>query len=321
MKGLRILALSGGVGGAKLVTGLASRLQPEELAAVCNTADDFEHLGLKICPDLDSVMYALAGRNDTVRGWGLENETWSMMRSLKALGGEAWFQLGDQDLATHLQRSQRLREGATLSQVTGELCRALGIRHAVWPMSDDPVRTIVASGSAELPFQHYFVREHCLPEVSGFRFDGIREARAQAGFIAALADPGLEAVLICPSNPFVSVDPILHIPGVLDALRACGAPVVAVSPIVGGQALKGPAAKMMAELGMPASAQAVAAYYARYELLDGFVLDQQDADQRSAVARLGMRALVVNTVMKSASDRGMLAHAVLEFARALNRNS
>lgn len=314
-----MLALSGGVGGAKLVTGLASRLAAQQLATVCNTADDFEHLGLTICPDLDSVMYALAGRNDSVRGWGLANESWNMLGALRALGGDAWFQLGDQDLATHLQRSQRLREGATLTQATAGLCSALKIAHAVWPMSDDPVRTMVGTSAGELAFQHYFVREQCQPAVTGFRFAGIDAARPQPEFLRLLADPLLCAVVICPSNPFVSVDPILRLPGVIDALKSCNAPVVAVSPIVGGAAIKGPAAKMMRELGIPASTQAVAAYYdGRYPgLLQGFVLDQADAAQAGAIESLGMRVRVANTVMKSAGDRGMLADETIDFARAI----
>lgn len=316
--GSHILALSGGVGGAKLATGLASRLAPDALAIVCNTADDFVHLGLTICPDLDSVMYALAGRNDTVRGWGLANETWTVLETLQGLGGEAWFRLGDQDLATHLQRSQRLREGASLGLATAELCRALGIAHRVLPMTDDPVRTIVRTAAGELPFQHYFVREQCRPEVTGFRFEGIAAARAQPEFLARLSDPALAAVLICPSNPFVSVDPILQLPGVLDALRNCPAPVVAVTPIVGGQALKGPAAKMMRELGLASSAEAVAAWYARYPgLVQGFVLDEIDRAQQPAIEALGMRVRVANTVMKNAGDRGMLASVALAFAQEI----
>ena len=316
--GGHILALSGGVGGAKLATGLASRLAPEALTIVCHTADDFVHLGLTICPDLDSVMYALAGRNDTERGWGLANETWTVLETLGGLGGAAWFRLGDQDLATHLQRSQRLREGASLTAATAELCRALGIAHRVLPMSDDPVRTVVQTASGELPFQHYFVREQCRPEVTGFRFESIAAARPQADFLARLADPALEAVLICPSNPFVSVDPILQLPGVLDALRACPVPVVAVTPIVGGQALKGPAAKMMRELGLAASAEAVAAWYARYPgLLQGFILDEIDRAQQPAIEALGMRVRVTNTVMKNAGDRGMLASVALAFAQEI----
>lgn len=316
---MKVLALSGGVGGAKLVTGLAHRLPPDRLATICNTADDFEHFGLTICPDLDSVMYALAGRNDSERGWGLANESWNMLGALRTLGGASWFQLGDQDLATHLQRAQRLREGAALSQATEELCGALGIAHAVWPMSDDPVRTMVGTNGGELAFQHYFVREQCKPAVTGFRFAGIETARPLDDFLRWLSDPSLGAIVICPSNPFVSVDPILRLPGVLHALASSAAPVVAVSPIVGGRAIKGPAAKMMRELGMPASAQAVAAYYAaRYpRMLDGFVLDEADAAQAGAVEHLGMRARVTNTVMKTAADRGMLAGEVLEFARLI----
>jgi len=311
----RVVALSGGVGGAKLAWGLAQRLGPEALAVVCNTGDDFEHLGLPICPDLDTVMYTLAGRANPEQGWGLEGETWRTLGALERLGGETWFRLGDLDLATHLHRGKRLREGASVTAVTGELCAALGVAHAVWPMSDDPVRTMVRSGASELAFQHYFVREQCRPAISGFRFEGLERARPQPRLVDALAAERVEAVVICPSNPFVSVDPILNLPGLRGMLHACGAPVIAVSPIVAGHALKGPAAKMMAELGLPVSALEVARHYG--DLLDGFVLDQLDADQAAAVEALGVRVEVAQTVMKSAQDRTALADGVLGFARRI----
>jgi LPPG:FO 2-phospho-L-lactate transferase len=313
--GSRVVALSGGVGGAKLAWGLAQQLAPTELAIVCNTGDDFEHLGLTICPDLDTVMYTLAGRANPQQGWGLADESWRAIEALGALGGETWFRLGDLDLATHLQRAARLREGATLTQVTRELCNALGVAHPVWPMSDDPVRTMVRSGDVELAFQHYFVRDRCEPPVSGFRFAGIESARVQRDFADALR-PGLAAaIVVCPSNPFVSVDPILSLPSLRGLLCAAQAPIVGVSPIVGGKALKGPAAKMMRELGMPASALAVARHYEG--LLHGLVIDVLDADQAQAIEALGMRVQISQTVMNSPEDKSKLAADVLRFARNL----
>ena len=313
----QILALSGGVGGAKLADGLAQRLAPGRLAIVCNTGDDFEHLGLTICPDIDSVLYKLAGKNDIERGWGLAGESWTVMGALKKIGGEAWFNLGDLDLATHLHRTHLLRQGRSLTDVTRELATSLGIAHAVWPMSDDPVRTIVKCDGGELPFQHYFVREQCRPAVTGFRFDGIDSARPHAGMMHMLESRSVEAIVICPSNPFVSVDPILNLPGVRAALKHCGAPIVAVSPIVGGQAIKGPAAKMMRELDMPASAEAIARYYG--DLLDGMVIDQLDAAQAPAIEALGTPVRVAQTVMNSGEDRCMLADIVLSFAGSLKK--
>jgi LPPG:FO 2-phospho-L-lactate transferase len=311
----RVIALSGGVGGAKLAWGLAQMLSPEELAIVCNTGDDFEHLGLPICPDLDTVMYTLAGLSNAEQGWGLEGESWRTLEALRRLGGETWFRLGDTDLATHLQRGKRLREGATLARVTAELCTALGVAHPVWPMTDDPVRTIVRTAGGELAFQHYFVREQCRPAVRGFRFDGIEAARPQGGIVEALATGGVEAIVICPSNPFVSVDPILSLPGLRDAIAASEAPVVAVSPIVGGEAIKGPAAKMMAELGMPVTALAVARHY--QGLARGMIVDVADAAQAGAVEALGMRVLVTQTVMRTPDDKAKLAQEALSFARRI----
>lgn len=313
--GRRVLALSGGVGGAKLALGLSHHLDARQLAIVCNTGDDFEHYGLPICPDLDTVMYTLSGRNNAEQGWGLAGESWRTIDALAQLGGETWFRLGDLDFATHLQRGALLRSGLSLSDATRELCARFGIEHPVWPMSDDAVRTRVATDGGELNFQHYFVREQCRPAVRGFRFDGIERARPQPQFNALLRSPALAATVICPSNPFVSVDPILQLPGVRAALRAALAPVIAVSPIVGGAAIKGPAAKMFAELELPSSALAVAEHYG--DLLDGFVIDAVDAAYGPAIERLGIAVLTTQTVMKSLDDRIALADDVLRFAASL----
>lgn len=311
----KVLALCGGVGGAKLALGFQHSLPAGQLSVVVNTGDDFEHLGLTICPDLDTVMYTLAGLNDTERGWGLAGETWNGLSALERLGGDTWFQLGDQDLATHLMRSQLLAQGYSLFDVTAHLCRKLAIDTQVMPMSEDSVRTLVGTERGELAFQHYFVRERCKPAVTGFRFEGIEKAKAHPAFLDLLQGDSLAAVVICPSNPFVSVQPILSLPGVRDALRQSGAPVVAVSPIVGGRAIKGPTAKMMAEMSMPASAMAVASYYGN--LLDGYILDEADEYQAGKIEDLGIKTLVVPTVMRSLQDRIELAESVVQFSQSL----
>ena len=310
------LALSGGVGGAKLALGLSRVLPPEALTIVCNTADDFDHLGLRVCPDLDTVMYTLAGVANRVTGWGQAHETWSFLGAISQLGGETWFRLGDRDLATHVERTRRLSAGESLTVVTDALCGALGVEPRVLPMTDDPVRTVVGTPSGELSFQHYFVRERCAPAVTGFRFDGVERARPAPDFIAAL-EGDTAAVVICPSNPFVSVDPVLALPGIEMALRDTPAPVIAVSPIVGGQAIKGPAAKMMAELQMPVTAAAVARHYRERNLLDGFIVDHADASEAAEIERTGLPTLVTGTVMESLADRERLAREVLDFARDL----
>lgn len=304
-----ILTLSGGVGGAKLALGLSRVMTPERLTIVANTGDDFVHLGLPVSPDIDTLVYTLSGLANTELGWGRAGETWAFMAALKTLGGETWFQLGDSDLAMHVERGRRLAAGDSLGVFTADLSARLGITVAILPMSDDPVRTIVETADGPLDFQHYFVRERCEPTVTGFRFDGIDTARPQPGFLDALSDPDLAAVIICPSNPFISIDPILALPGIRAALAACPAPKIAVSPIVGGRAIKGPTAKMMSELGMPATAAAVAAHYG--DLIDGFVIDQADADITDDLRATGLHVHVANTIMESVEDRENLAREVL----------
>jgi LPPG:FO 2-phospho-L-lactate transferase len=307
-----VVALCGGVGGAKLVQGLAMALPPTELSVIVNTGDDFRHLGLHICPDLDSVLYALGGLADPVRGWGRRDESWSFMEALRGLGGESWFQLGDRDLALHVERTWRLDQGATLSEVTAHLCRALGSAVRVLPMSEDPVRTRVLTVEGWLDFQEYFVRRQCQPAVRDFAFAGAETARAQPDALAALERPDLRAIIICPSNPFVSVAPILAVPGIRSAIGRAAAPVIAVTPIIGGKAIKGPAAKMMTELGLEVSAAAVAHRYA--DLIDGFVIDQIDAAPLSAAAT---RFFSAPTLMSTAEDRLRLAQEVLRAADLL----
>jgi LPPG:FO 2-phospho-L-lactate transferase len=304
-----VLALSGGIGGAKLALGLSRVLAPDRLIVVANTGDDFEHLGLAISPDLDTLMYTLAGVSDPDKGWGRRAETWTFMAALAALGGETWFQLGDGDLATHVERTRRLAAGEPLSRITDDFCRRLGVRPKILPMTDQPVHTRLRCAEGWLDFQDYFVRRRCAPVVTELAYDGAASARPQADFMAALADPRLRAVIICPSNPYLSVDPILALPGVREALAACAAPVVAVSPIIGGRAVKGPTAKMMTELGLPATASAVARHYSG--LIDIYVIDHGDADMVSLPA---VRAVKAPILMSTLADREALAGTVLAFA-------
>jgi len=313
-----VLALSGGVGGAKLALGLADELAPGQLHVLVNTGDDFQHLGLHVSPDIDTLIYTLAGLANETAGWGLAGETWSTMEALQRLGGETWFRLGDKDMATHLWRTRQLAAGKSLLELTDRLARQLGVLSHVHPMAEDPVRTTVHSGEQQMPFQHYFVREQCEPAVTGFSFEGISAARPNRKVMRLLHDNAFSSVIVCPSNPFVSVDPILHIPGLWLALRDNPAPVVLVSPIVAGRALKGPAAKMMAELGVPVTALGVAQHYcARYPgLLDYFVIDESDATLAADIGELGVEVAMTSTVMKSREDKQRLARFVLQLGAA-----
>jgi LPPG:FO 2-phospho-L-lactate transferase len=306
---MSVLALSGGIGGAKLALGLYRVLPPETLVVVANTGDDFEHLGLSISPDIDTLLYTLAGVDNPESGWGRRNETWTFMAALETLGGETWFKLGDGDLATHVERTRRLTAGESLSQITDDFRRRLGISARILPMSDDPIRTRLHTEEGWLDFQDYFVRRRAAPVIREITYAGATQARANPECLAALADDDLEAVVICPSNPFLSIDPILSIPALREALRACRAPVFAVSPIIGGEAVKGPTAKIMAELGMPVSAAAVARHYD--DILDLYIADESDAAE---VAGLGAAVIFARTLMLTVDDREMLARAVLAAA-------
>jgi len=311
----KYIALSGGVGGAKLAFGLARALAPDDLLIVANTGDDFDHLGLRICPDLDSITYALAGCDNRAQGWGVKGESWNFMEALGRLGGETWFALGDQDLATHVVRTRRLREGASLSLVTHELTRALGIAHRVVPMSDDPTPTLVETSDGTLSFQDYFVRHRCTPRVTGFRFPGAQQAAMQADLHAALSSPELRAVIVCPSNPFVSIGPILALPGLRDLLGRSSVPVVAVSPFIGGEAVKGPAAKMMQELGAPVTNDALAEHYRH--VVTAWVIDQADSEQTGSLHSKGFQCRAMPTLMRDDADRVALAQAVLDYCNDL----
>ncbi len=319
MKG-PVLALSGGVGGARLCAGLDAVLPPGKLLIAVNTADDFEHLGLPICPDLDTVMYSLAGLESPQRGWGLDgDDSGRFMSALRRLGGEDWFELGDQDLATHVLRGAALSAGEPLSAVTAQLCQQLGIASKILPMSDDDVRTEVHTKAGDrLSFQQYFVRESCAPTVSALDYSGAEAATPHPAWFAPLRDGELSAVLLCPSNPLLSIDPILALPGVREALRNSPVPVLAISPIIAGRAVKGPAAELMAQLGLGAGAAAVARHYGG--LIDGFVLDQGDVADADALATDGaLRLLRTEIRMHNPAIRRQLASAVLDFAADLAR--
>jgi LPPG:FO 2-phospho-L-lactate transferase len=308
-----ILALAGGVGGARLADGLAALLG-RELVVVVNTGDDFEHLGLSISPDLDTVMYTLAGIANPETGWGIAGESWNFLEQIGRLGGPDWFRLGDRDLATHVLRTERLRR-ERLTTITADLCRRLGIAARVLPMCDAPVRTMVETEGGPLAFQDYFVRLRCAPSVRGFAFVGAERAEPSPEIRAALGDAGLAAILLCPSNPFVSIDPILAVPGLKALLRGRGVPIVAVSPIIAGAAVKGPAAKMMQELGLEVSALAIAEHYRGF--IDALLVDESDAALAPRIERLGIAAPVAPTLMRTREDRRRLAARCLEIAEGL----
>jgi LPPG:FO 2-phospho-L-lactate transferase len=310
---ISVLALSGGVGGAKLALGLRNVLPAGELAIVANTGDDFDHLGLFVSPDIDTLLYTLGGLSDTSKGWGRADETWSFMEAVRQAGGEDWFLLGDRDLATHVLRTQMLAGGRTLSETTAHFADRFGAGATILPMTDDRVATRVLTPVGWLAFQHYFVRERCVPAVSRIEFDGAERASLNPD-VSKLLATRLDAIVICPSNPFLSVDPILAVPGMREAIRSNGAPVIAVSPIIAGQAVKGPTAKLFAELGLTASAANVARHYAG--LIDGFVLDEQDAGTELPHAMAGRTA---QTLMQSLEDRENLARVVLDFAGSIGR--
>ena len=310
-----IVALAGGVGGAKLAQGLALAVSPGDLAVVVNTADDFALYGLRICPDLDTVLYTLAGVADPVQGWGIAGDTFQALGAIARYGRDPWFRLGDQDFATHIVRTERLGAGATLTEVTAELAGALGVASRVLPMTDEPVATLVDTPAGRLGFQDYFVARRQADDVLGVVFAGVEAARLPAAVEEGIA--AAELIVVCPSNPIVSVGPILAVPGLRRAILDGPAPVVAVSPIVGGKALKGPADRMLATLGHEVSAVGVAALYAEDGLIDGFVIDEQDAALAPRIEALGMRVLATRTVMGGADDRRRLADEVLAFGRGL----
>lgn len=300
---MKIVALAGGVGGAKLAHGLAQVLSSEDLTVIVNTGDDFEHYGLYICPDLDTVCYTLAGMANPETGWGRVDETWNVIQNAATLGGPNWFNLGDRDLGTHLERTRRLKLGQTLTHITEDFCKAWNVKPRVLPMSDQPVRTIVETKEGDLAFQEYFVHRRCEPPVNGFRFEGVDHAEPAPGTREAIHSA--DAVIICPSNPWVSIDPILSV------IKRIEKPIFAVSPIIGGQTIKGPAAKMFRELGIEPSALAVANHYC--DRISGFVLDTVDQQLQEPIRSLNMHTLVTNTLMQSLDNRKQVASDVLDF--------
>lgn len=317
---MNVVALAGGVGGAKLVDGLSKILPGESLTVIVNTGDDFDHFGLRICPDLDTVCYTLAGIANESTGWGRKAETWNVLKTLKRIGGPTWFKLGDRDLATHLERTRLLHNGFSLSEVTKKLCELWGIAPHVLPVSDDQIPTIVKSNEGELAFQEYFVKRKCKPSVIGFYFAGVESAQPSPGVLQALIDA--EIVIICPSNPWVSIDPILAVPGIQGVLLDGDIPkhVIAISPIIAGEAVKGPAAKMYREMGIIPSAANVAKHYGSRDtggLLSGYIFDSLDFGQDQEISELGLATMVTNTLMRTNKDRVRLAGEVIEFGEML----
>lgn len=305
-----IVVLAGGAGAARFLEGVVTVVPPQEVTIISNTGDDLDFYGLRVCPDIDIVLYTLAGRLDSARGWGLLHDSFNVLTSLRRFEPDVWFNLGDHDLATSLYRTQRLGEGATLTQLTAEIAAAQGLSVRMLPMSDERVATRILTPAGELAFQEYFVRRRTEDEVLGIRFEGIEDARPVPGLLDAIG--AAAAVIFAPSNPFVSIGPILAVPGVRDALRQTAAPIVAISPIVGGEAIKGPAAKMFRSLGLDASPAGVARLYS--DLLDALVIDQLDAELTPQVERAGVRAVVTDTIMRGRYEKANLARATLQAA-------
>lgn len=319
MNPARVAAVCGGVGGAKLAAGLLQALPAHGLGLIVNTGDDFEHLGLHISPDIDTVLYTLSGLANPATGWGRRDETWSFMHALQALGGPGWFRLGDGDLALHVQRTQRLAAGETLSAIVAAVAQRLGIAAQVLPMTDGRLRTRVRSDAGWIDFQDYFVRQQCQPPLREIRFDGAAACQPAPGVAELLGAQELEAIVICPSNPYLSVDPVLAVPGLRALLRAAGVPIVAVSPLIAGAAVKGPTAKIMAELGKTSSALEVARHYRG--LIDGFVLDQRDAELAAGIAsETGVPVRLCDTLMQCDDDRQRVAQASLQLAAELRHD-
>jgi LPPG:FO 2-phospho-L-lactate transferase len=308
------LALAGGVGGAKLAFGLTKVLSQDDLMIVVNTGDDFDHLGLRICPDIDTVLYTLGGIANPETGWGQAEETWNYMGALERIGGETWFRLGDRDLATHVERTRRLQKGEPLSSVTADFAHRFGIHHRIVPATDQPLPTVVRTDQGDLPFQEYFVRQQCAPTVTGFDFVGAARAEPSPAVSKAFESGMIEAIIICPSNPYVSIAPILAVPAIADFVSNAGVPVVVVSPIVGGLAIKGPAAKMMTELGILPSALSIARHYR--DIATAIVVDKADSDIAAAIQELGMEPLVTNTFMQTADEKIRLAEEIIAYLRS-----
>jgi LPPG:FO 2-phospho-L-lactate transferase len=307
----RVVAICGGVGGAKLALGLQEILE-ERLTVIVNVGDDFRHLGLCISPDLDTVLYTLGGLSDEVRGWGRADETWNFMTSLKEVGGDTWFALGDRDLALHIERTRRVAAGESLSEFTHDIAVRFGLRSRILPVSDDSFRTIIETDAGELPFQRYFVEHRCQPAVRGIHFDRAQNARISNHVAKVLQPDGLRMIVLCPSNPYLSIDPILAVPGMRDAVRSSGVPVIAVAPIISGQAIKGPTAKIMAELGVPATVEAIVSHYK--SILSGLIVDTADELE---LDRIDLATKATPTLMTDLPSKISLARHVLAFGEFL----
>jgi LPPG:FO 2-phospho-L-lactate transferase len=308
----RIVALCGGVGGAKLALGL-QHVFGERLNVVVNMADDFAHLGLHVSPDLDTVLYTLGGMNDQQRGWGRADESWNFMDALAQVGGETWFALGDRDLALHVERTRRIARGESLTRIAADVAARFGISARILPVTDDDIRTMIVTPTEEFAFQRYFVERRCEPVVKQIRFDGAAAAQVTAEVRDALRPDGLQLIVICPSNPYLSIDPVLAVPGLTDALRAAGVPIVAVSPILGGQAVKGPTRKIMDELGIPSTTAAIAAHYRG--LIDGLIVDSADAVETEG---LDVAVHLAPTLMTDLASKIQLAEQALAFGERLS---
>ena len=314
--GKKIIALCGGVGGAKLALGLDRISSPGTTTIVVNVGDDFEHLGLRICPDIDTVLYTLGSLSDQERGWGRAEESWNFIENVRLLGGDDWFLLGDKDLALHVTRTQHLHRGGSLSDFVAHAARQFNIRSNIVPATNAIISTMIDTDQGVLPFQEYFVKQRCTPRVKSIQFEGASRAVPAPGVLSALSDPALDAIIICPSNPYLSVDPILAVPGIKDALQNNAAPVIAISPIVSGGAIKGPTAKIMAELGLAPSQRSIAAHY--QGLIDALVVDVSD---ESEARGLSVPAFVAPTVMTTTEQKVRLARDVLDAAASLRMNS
>ena len=311
---MKIVALAGGVGGAKMVFGLAKASTVVNLTVIVNTGDDFDHLGMHICPDIDTICYTLAGLANPETGWGRKDESWNFIKELEALGGEDWFRIGDKDLATHVERTNRLKKGQPLSKIVKDFCDFWNINHLILPMSDQMVATIVTTNEfGEIPFQDYFVKKKCEPTIRSFRFDGIDKAEPAPGVIDAIEQA--DVIVICPSNPWVSIDPILNVTNILPSLRQ--KTIIAISPIVDGKSIKGPAAKMYSELGILPSAFAIAWHYK--DLIKAIVIDDQDISLAKEITSLGITPFNTNTIMKTPEDKLNLGKDVLNYIDRITR--
>ena len=308
---LKITALAGGIGAAKFLSGLTRAMPAENITIIANTGDDIELFGLRVSPDIDTVTYTLAGVINETFGWGLANDTFESLKWMARYGEAIWFNLGDKDLATHIYRTHALRQGKTLTEVTKHIASSFGVSSTILPMTDAYTPTRVLTDEGELHFQEYFVRRRCEPRVLEIRFDNIESAKPASGVVASILNA--DAVIVCPSNPFISIGPILAVPGIRDALRQTPAKVVAITPIIAGQALKGPAADMLRDLGYEVSARGVASLYSDFVHL--FVLDEADETLKQAIEDLGMQVAILNTVMKTLEDKEDLARQIIKVLR------